>query len=29
MQQFGIVMGFNDGSFRPDAPVTRAQFAAL
>ena len=29
MQQFGIVMGFNDGSFRPDAPVTRAQFAAI
>ena len=29
MQQFGIVMGFDDGSFRPDAPVTRAQFAAI
>ena len=29
MQQFGIVMGFSDGSFRPDAPVTRAQFAAI
>ena len=28
-QQFGIVMGFDDGSFRPDAPVTRAQFAAI
>ena len=29
MQQFGIVMGFDDGSFRPDVPVTRAQFAAI
>lgn len=28
-QQFGIVMGFEDGSFRPNAPVTRAQFAAI
>jgi hypothetical protein len=25
----GLVQGFLDGSFRPDAPVTRAQFAAL
>ncbi|MGB7086190.1 MAG: S-layer homology domain-containing protein [Phormidesmis sp.] len=25
----GIVSGFPDGSFRPDAPVTRAQFAAI
>ena len=29
MQQFGIVTGFSDGSFRPNAPVTRAQFAAI
>ncbi len=29
MQQFGIVTGFQDGSFRPDEPVTRAQFAAI
>ena len=28
-QQFGIVLGFDDGSFRPDAPVTRAEFAAI
>ncbi|MGL4619978.1 S-layer homology domain-containing protein [Chroococcidiopsis sp.] len=25
----GIVQGFPDGSFRPDEPVTRAQFAAI
>ncbi|MGF1496472.1 MAG: S-layer homology domain-containing protein [Elainellaceae cyanobacterium] len=25
----GIVQGFPDGSFRPDAPLTRAQFAAM
>jgi parallel beta-helix repeat protein len=25
----GIISGFTDGTFRPDAPVTRAQFAAL
>ena len=29
MQQFGIVTGYDDGSFRPDAPVTRAEFAAI
>lgn len=29
MQQFGIVTGYSDGSFRPDAPVTRAEFAAI
>lgn len=29
MQQFGIVTGYEDGSFRPDAPVTRAEFAAI
>ncbi|MBD2465404.1 DUF1565 domain-containing protein [Oscillatoria sp. FACHB-1407] len=25
----GIINGFPDGTFRPDAPVTRAQFAAI
>ncbi len=25
----GIIGGFNDGTFKPDAPVTRAQFAAI
>ena len=25
----GIIQGFPDGSFRPDEPVTRAQFAAI
>jgi S-layer homology domain len=25
----GIIAGFPDGSFKPDAPVTRAQFAAM
>ncbi|WP_024546903.1 S-layer homology domain-containing protein [Picosynechococcus sp. NKBG15041c] len=25
----GVIAGFPDGSFRPDAPVTRAQFAAM
>ena len=29
MQQFGIITGYEDGSFRPDAPVTRAEFAAI
>ena len=29
MQQFGIINGYSDGSFRPDAPVTRAEFAAI
>lgn len=25
----GVIAGFPDGSFRPDAPVTRSQFAAM
>jgi len=25
----GVIAGFPDGNFRPDAPVTRAQFAAM
>jgi S-layer homology domain/Caspase domain len=29
MAQQGIISGIGDGTFRPDAPVTRAQFAAL
>ena len=29
MEQFGIITGYADGSFRPDAPVTRAEFAAI
>ena len=29
MEQFGIVTGYADGSFRPDAPVTRVEFAAI
>ena len=29
MQQFGIITVYADGSFRPDASVTRAEFAAI
>ncbi|OUL36900.1 hypothetical protein BV372_04480 [Nostoc sp. T09] len=29
LNQRGIILGFPDGSFRPDEPVTRAQFAAM
>lgn len=29
MQQFGIITGYADGSFRPDASVTRAEFSAI
>ena len=29
MEQFGIIAGYVDGTFRPDAPITRAEFAAL
>ena len=29
MQQFGIITGYADGSFRPDASETRAEFAAI
>ena len=29
MQQFGIITGYSDSSFRPDAPVTRAEFATI
>lgn len=29
VQQFGIISGYADGSFRPNAPVTRAEFTAI
>lgn len=29
MEQFGIVRGYSDGAFRPNAPITRAEFAAI
>ncbi|MCZ7662563.1 MAG: S-layer homology domain-containing protein [Thermoleophilia bacterium] len=29
MAQLGVVSGFSDGSFRPDTPVTRQQFAKM
>ncbi|MEC4813329.1 MAG: S-layer homology domain-containing protein [Scytonema sp. PMC 1069.18] len=29
LAQRGVIAGFPDGSFRPDQPVTRAQFAAM
>lgn len=29
LAQLGVVGGFTDGSFRPDAPVTRQQFAKM
>lgn len=29
MQQLGIINGYEDGSFRPNAPVTRAEFAVI
>ncbi|MBE9180484.1 S-layer homology domain-containing protein [Oculatella sp. LEGE 06141] len=29
LAQRGVIRGFPDGSFRPEAPVTRAQFAAM
>ncbi|NGZ76527.1 InlB B-repeat-containing protein [Saccharibacillus alkalitolerans] len=29
MEQYGIVTGYTDGTFKPDAPVTRAEFAAI
>ncbi len=29
LNQRGLISGFNDGSFRPDEPVNRAQYAAL
>jgi len=29
LAQRGVIAGFPDGSFRPDAPVTRSQYAAM
>ena len=29
MEQYGIVTGYPDGSFKPDNPITRAEFAAI
>ena len=29
MHQLGIITGYADGTFRPNAPVTRAEFAAI
>lgn len=29
LSDLGMIAGYEDGSFRPDAPVTRAEFAAL
>lgn len=29
MASLGIVVGYPDGTFRPDAPITRAEFAAI
>ena len=29
MEQFGIISGYPDGSFRPNAPITRAEFATI
>ena len=27
MEQYGIITGYTDGTFRPDAPITRAEFS--
>lgn len=29
MEQFGIIKGYADGTFRPDANITRAEFSAI
>lgn len=29
MQQYGIVRGYPDGTFKPDAPISRAEFAVI
>jgi hypothetical protein len=29
LAEMGIVKGYSDGTFRPDAPITRAEFAAI
>ena len=29
LSSMGIIVGYNDGSFQPNAPITRAEFAAI
>lgn len=29
LEQMGVIAGYEDGSFRPNAPITRAEFAAI
>ena len=29
MEQYGIIIGYEDGSFRPEEPVSRAEFATI
>lgn len=29
MEQFGMISGYPDGTFHPDAPITRAEFATI
>ncbi|RUT30498.1 hypothetical protein EJP77_11720 [Paenibacillus zeisoli] len=29
MEQYGIISGYSGGTFRPNAPITRAEFAAM
>jgi len=29
MEQYGIITGYTDGTFKPDAQITRAEFAAI
>ncbi len=29
MQRFGLICGYEDNSFRPDEPITRAEFSAI
>ena len=29
LAQMGVIVGYEDGSFRPNAPITRAEFAAI